>query len=238
MRHWREMAIDEPASRLSRTLLRAWAWLAAASARLSSCRQHWRRARWASGGAREETYARCRSASGGRATATCRRRRDRPFKGSTSGGRGGRHHEPRATTRQHPPRGSTCIPPEARGGRQPKRAWSKPSAHPRPCRHGLAISCSSFKDRQRSLGVEVIEVDAAEDIPAAIAAYLLAAGFAGAIALRGRSALGCVAVGSRAVACRRQRSRRRTATRQACRAPLPASPRRARWRSLQAPTIR
>jgi L-lactate dehydrogenase complex protein LldF len=28
MRHWREMAIDEPASRLSRTLLRAWAWLA------------------------------------------------------------------------------------------------------------------------------------------------------------------------------------------------------------------
>jgi L-lactate dehydrogenase complex protein LldF len=28
MRHWREMAIDEPSSWRSRTLLRAWAWLA------------------------------------------------------------------------------------------------------------------------------------------------------------------------------------------------------------------
>jgi L-lactate dehydrogenase complex protein LldG len=43
--------------------------------------------------------------------------------------------------------------------------------HPRPA--GAAGDLvRSFNDRQRALGVELVEVDAADDVPAAIAAYL------------------------------------------------------------------
>ena len=44
-------------------------------------------------------------------------------------------------------------------------------AHPRPAGAGEDL-VQRFKDRQRALGVELVEVDAADDVPAAIAAYL------------------------------------------------------------------
>jgi L-lactate dehydrogenase complex protein LldG len=46
-----------------------------------------------------------------------------------------------------------------------------PHPHPRPAGAGGDL-VGGFKDRQRALGVELIEVDAAGDVPAAIAAYL------------------------------------------------------------------
>ena len=50
--------------------------------------------------------------------------------------------------------------------------------HPRPA--GAAGDLvQHFKDRQRLLGVELIEVDAADDVPAAIAAYLRRLGLPG-----------------------------------------------------------
>jgi L-lactate dehydrogenase complex protein LldG len=47
----------------------------------------------------------------------------------------------------------------------------EPVRHPRPAGAGDDL-VQHFKDRQRPLGVELIEVDAAENVPAAIAAYL------------------------------------------------------------------
>lgn len=43
--------------------------------------------------------------------------------------------------------------------------------HPRPAGAGGDL-VQRFKDRQRALGVELIEVDAADDVPLAVAAYL------------------------------------------------------------------
>ncbi len=108
--------------------------------------------------------------------------------------------------------------------------------HPRPAGTGGDL-VQRFKDRQCSLGVEVIEVDAAEDIPAAIAAYLLR------LALPARLRCGGIHYGLRCRGIARHpwwstEVARRTATRQACHALLPVSLRQAPWPSLQAPTIR
>jgi hypothetical protein len=50
-----------------------------------------------------------------------------------------------------------------------------PLAHPRPGRTRLAPSelLQQFKDYQRTLGVDLIEVGTAAEVPAAIAGYLL-----------------------------------------------------------------
>ena len=102
MRHWREVAIDEPGSRRSRTLLRAWAFLAERPRAYRSGGQD-RRCRTRRDGARqrETTYAAIRRALdapprlSGAAGAHLSRI-------SMRGGNARRRHEPRTHPRRHP----------------------------------------------------------------------------------------------------------------------------------------
>ncbi len=69
--------------------------------------------------------------------------------------------------------GSTRIRPKPRAGGRPNARLVEAVLHPRPAGAGVDL-VQRFKDRQRALGVELIDVDAPSDIPAAIAAYLRA----------------------------------------------------------------
>ncbi len=235
MRHWREMAIDEPGSRAQPHAAAGLGVARRASTRLSPvaglaartlgvARTHARRLAPLPFGAPLDAASRHAGAAGANLSGPLQ----------AAGARGGTMSREKLLGSVR--RGLDAYSSGAARRQGAEARLTEAAPHARPAGAGGDL-VQHFKDRQRLLGVEVIDVDSVDDVPAAIAAYLRRLGLPARLRCGAATRCGRRCRGSERRPSSWRRAPRRTATRRACRAPLPVSPRRARWPSCRGPPI-